>query len=80
MDIIDTVIERLPEAPDEKITWVVYNDDHVSKTVDLINEIKGAGYCEKYCNVVSRQSMGRLDAKSIYYDPRLLDHLGNGAN
>ena len=80
MVIVDIMIEKLPDEPEEPITWVVYNDDHVNQTRDLIDSIKGDGYCDKYCNVVSRQSIGRSDPKSIYYDPRLLDHIGNGAN
>lgn len=79
-DIIDILIERLPEAPDSKISYVVYNDDHVAKTKELIDSIKGDGYCDKYCNVVSRAALNADSHASVYYDPRLLDHLGNGAN
>lgn len=80
MDIVDIIVERLPDQPEEPVTWVVYNEDHVDKTRELINSIKGEDYCDKYCNVVSRQQLGSYDPKSIYYDPRLLDHIGNGAN
>jgi len=80
MDIVETVIERLPATPSEPITWVVYNDDHVAKTQELIDSIKGEGYTASYCNVVSRQSLNREAPGTIYYDPRLMDHIGNGAN
>lgn len=80
MEIVDVMIERLPDDPKEPITWVVYNDDHVNMTRDLIDSIKGESYCDKYCNVVSRQDIAKYDSKFIYYDPRLMDHLGNGAN
>lgn len=78
-EVFDWAVAKLPNEPTEKITWVVYNDDHIEKTKQLIDEIKGDGYCKKYCNVVSRTSANRED-RQVYYDPRLLNHIGNGAN
>ena len=79
-EILETIMKRLPDVPTETLKWVVYNEDQVSMTEQLIDSIKGEGYCEKYCSVISRQNLNRGDHGSIYYDPRLLDHIGNGAN
>ena len=78
--MVEDIIKRLPDVPTETLKWVVYNNDQVSMTTQLIDSIKGEGYCERYCDVISRQDLNRRDSGSIYYDPRLLDHIGNGAN
>lgn len=80
MELFDEMIARLPDAPEAPVTWVVYNDDHIDKTKEHIDSIKGEGYTAAHCNVVSRQSLNRETPGSIYYDPRLMDHIGNGAN
>jgi hypothetical protein len=79
-ELVENIVKRLPEAPSETLQWVVYNEDQVLMTEKLIDNIKGKGYCEKYCNVISRDKLNRGDPRSVYYDPRLLDLIGNGAN
>ncbi len=78
-EVFDLAVANLPDSPKEPIVWIVYNEDHVEKTKELIDNIKGMGYCEKYCEVLPRQSV-KKPTKPLYYDPRLLDHIGNGAN
>lgn len=78
-EVFDWAVSKLPDEPAEPITWVVYNDDHVKMTEQLIDDIKGKGYCKKYCNVISRTSAKNV-SRTVYYDPRLLNHIGNGAN
>ena len=78
-EVFDWAVAKLPDEPTEKITWVVYNDDHIEKTKELIENIKGKGYCIKYCDVISRTSSKEV-GRQVYYDPRLLSHIGNGAN
>jgi hypothetical protein len=79
-ELVENIIKRLPETPTKTLQWVVYNEDQVRMTEQLIDSIKGEGYCQKYCNVISRTKLNRGDPGSIYYDPGLLDHIGNGAN
>ncbi len=70
-------IERLPEDPDKKICWVVYNKDMIKFTENLIAEIRGKDYLKKHVKVVSIEKKQGAN-NSIYLDPMLLDHIGNG--
>ena len=70
-------IERLPEDPDKKIYWVVYNKDMIKYTEKLIAEIRGKDYLKKHVKVVSLEKKQGAN-NSIYLDPMLLDHIGNG--
>jgi len=70
-------IERLPENPDRKIYWVVYNKDMIKYTENLIAEIKGKDYLKQHVKVVSIEKKQGAN-NSIYLDPMLLDHIGNG--
>lgn len=70
-------IERLPENPDRKIYWVVYNKDMIKYTENLIAEIRGKDYLKQHVKVVSLEKKQGAN-NSIYLDPMLLDHIGNG--
>lgn len=70
-------IERLPENPDRKIHWVVYNKDMIKYTENLIAEIRGKDYLKNHVKVVSLEKKQGAN-NSIYLDPMLLDHIGNG--
>lgn len=70
-------IERLPENPDRKIYWVVYNKDMIKYTENLIAEIRGKDYLKQHVKVVSIEKKQGAN-NSIYLDPMLLDHIGNG--
>lgn len=71
-----TLISSLPDCPKRKILWIVYNEDMVDYTKALIEEIKGPDFM-KYIKVVPR-SRSSKESGSIYFDPLLYDHLGNG--
>ena len=70
-------INRLPENPDRKIYWVVYNKDMIKYTENLIAEIRGKDYLKQHVKVVSIEKKQGAN-NSIYLDPMLLDHIGNG--
>lgn len=69
-------ISSLPDCPKSNILWIVYNDDMVEYTRNMIEEIKGKDYM-KFVKVVSRLHSSR-EPGSVYFDPMLLDHIGNG--
>lgn len=70
------LINRLPENPNTKLTWVVYNDDMIEPAKILIAQLRGPDYV-KNVNVVSVGS--QIDKFSkVYLDPQLHNYLGNG--
>lgn len=69
-------ISRLPDCPKSSILWIVYNEDMVEYTNKMIEEIKGKDYM-KFIKVVSRDHSSK-EVGTVYFDPMLLDHLGNG--
>ena len=72
-------IKLLPKKPPKHIFWIVYNQDMVEYTSNLIAEIKGKEYRDKYVTVVAKGDNSRDRANgSVYFDPNLLDLLGNG--
>ena len=81
---MDNIYERqkrailsLPESMDGKpIVWIVYNNDMVKGTMMLIAELRGEEFLSKI-KVVSKMNSSRYNGR-IYFDPVLLDLLGNG--
>lgn len=72
-------IRSLPTNPDKQIYWIVYNEEMVTRTEDLIKEIRGKEYFDKYVTVVSKSNPSKERTTGIvYFDPSLLDLLGNG--
>jgi len=70
---------RLPRTPTKRIYWIVYNDDMIEYTKTMISDIKGKEYLDNYVTVVSKTDDSRERSKgAIYFDPGLLDLLGNG--
>lgn len=78
----DSVYARQRKAilglPDDgkPILWIVYNNDMVKGTIQLIEELRGE---EFLCNVkvVSRTNSSKYNGR-IHFDPTLMDLLGNG--
>lgn len=66
-------IMNLPEKP---VMFIVYNEDMVKGTEDMINELRGPEFM-KYVTVVAKGNTTRRDGP-IYFDPWLYDLLGNG--
>lgn len=76
---VHQAITNLPANPRKRIFWIVYNRDMIKYTEDMIVDIKGREYLEKYVTVVSKNDPSNDRTKgSIYFDPGLLDLLGNG--
>lgn len=69
-------ILSLPEDNDKPIIWIVYNNDMVKGTMRLIAELRGEEFLSKI-KVVSKMNSSRYNGR-IYFDPVLLDLLGNG--
>lgn len=71
-------ILSLPKNPTKHIYWVVYNRDMVDYTVDLIRELRGEDYLQ-YITVVAKGDPTKDRTKgSLYFDPTLMDLIGNG--
>jgi len=76
---VQRAINSLPDNPDKQIFWVVYNSDMVKYTEDLIASIKGSEYLNKYVTVVAKSDPTKDRTKgTLYFDPGLMDLLGNG--
>lgn len=74
------LINKLPENPEQLITWIVYNKDMIKSAETLISQIRG----EEYMNKVEVVSLGDEDVRknknplNVYLDPQLFNYLGNG--
>lgn len=77
-------IEKFPANPDGHIVYLVYNDDMIRATEDLICEIHGKQYFKDNVTVASVGGIlpDFLEAKRciLYFDPALHDYNGNGYN
>lgn len=69
-------IMRLPENPKKRIIWIVYNEEMVSWTENLIIKLRGSEYLKKVKVVPKSRSSKYIG--HIYFDPVLYDLLGNG--
>jgi hypothetical protein len=70
-------IRNLPNNPAKPILWIVYNEDMVEYTRNLISEIKGEDYME-HIKVVARTEAYK-ESGTVYFDPLLMDHISNGS-
>lgn len=76
---VERAINNLPECPSKRIFWIVYNQDMIEYTRKMIEEIRGKEYLDNYVTVVAKSDPTRdRTTGSIYFDPGLLDLLGNG--
>jgi hypothetical protein len=79
MGKLEYAIKRLPESPAKRIFWIVYNQDMIEYTSNLIADIRGQEYLNKYVTVVAKGDPSKDRANgSVFFDPHLLDLLGNG--
>lgn len=73
-------INSLPDNPVKKIYWIVYNEDMVKYTQDLIIQVKGEEYFHKYVRVVPKGDSSKRRSKgTVYFDPNLMDLISNGS-
>lgn len=71
-------IRCLPDDPKKHIYWIVYNKDMVKYTETLIEQIRGKEYMTNI-TVVSKNDLSKdRTTGSIYFDPNLMDLIGNG--
>lgn len=74
-----SAICRLPDNPTKHIYWVVYNHDMIQYTEDMIASVKGPDYLEKHVTVVAKSDPSKERSQGLlYFDPGLMDLLGNG--
>ena len=73
-------VDAILRLPEEDITWVVYNANLVPTATRLIIELRGVDYFSKYVRVASRDidDIESCGAATVYYDPKMFEHLGNG--
>lgn len=76
---VHNAIERLPQNPDRHIYWIVYNQDMVKYTEDMIAEVKGREYLNQHVTVVAKTDPSKeRTTGTVYFDPGLMDLLSNG--
>ena len=79
MGKLERAVQGLPKNPAKHIYWIVYNQDMIEYTKSIVAKIKGQDYLDKYVTVVAKgdSTKDRVNG-SVYFDPNLLDLLGNG--
>lgn len=70
------LINKLPDFPNGKIIWVVYNEYMVDQAKDLIRDLKGSDYMKNV--LVVSKSLAYKHKGHIYFDPNLYEMLSNG--
>lgn len=79
LDKVKQAIYKLPDAPQKRIYWIVYNEDMVKYTEGLIAELRGQEYLDTFVRVVPKNDNSKRRAKgTVYFDPGLYDLIGNG--
>lgn len=74
----ENAIKCLPDNPKKHIYWIVYNQDMVKYTEAMIERIRGIEYMSNI-TVVSKSDPSKERTKgSVYFDPTLMDIIGNG--
>lgn len=74
-----TAIKALPKNPIKHIFWIVYNTDMIKTTEDTIRSVWGSGYLKEHVSVVAKSDPSKDRSNGIvYFDPLLMDLLGNG--
>ncbi len=63
--------------PNEELTWVVYNANMISKTMELIINLRGIKFYDDYVLVLSRECGNGARGK-LYFDPNIFNLMGNG--
>ena len=75
----EAAIQGLPDNPSKHIYWIVYNQDMVSFMTKRIKEVKGDAYM-KHVTVVAKGDPSKDRTNGlIYFDPSLMDLIGNGS-
>lgn len=76
----EAAIRNLPESPDKHIYWIVYNKDMIKYVEDLIKDIRGKEYLSNITVVAKSDPSKERTKGSVYFDPTLMDLIGNGGN
>jgi len=76
----EVAIRNLPESPDKHIFWIVYNRDMIKYVEDLIKDIRGKEYLSNITVVAKSDPCKDRTSGSVYFDPTLMDLIGNGGN
>lgn len=74
----EAAIRCLPDDPAKHIYWIVYNTDMIKYTEALIEQIKGREYMQNVTVVSKSDPSKERTTGSVYFDPTLMDLLGNG--
>lgn len=75
---LQAAIARLPDSPTKHMVWIVYHDDFVEYTQNLIKLIKGEKYLDNI-TVTPRSSSSKYTG-TVLFDPMFFDHTSNGSN
>ena len=74
----ESAIRRLPDNPNKHIYWIVYNRDMIKYTEALIEQIKGKEYMSNITVVCKTDNSTERSKGHVYFDPTLMDLIGNG--
>lgn len=73
------MISALPANPSKHIYWIVYSEDMVRYAEEQIKLVRGEDYFNRHVTVVAKNDPSKeRTTGTLYFDPRLLDLLGNG--
>lgn len=75
----EKAIMGLPEHPSKHIYWIVYNRDMIAHVNSLIEQLRGKEYCSNVTVVAKGDPSKERTTGSVYFDPTLMDLLGNGS-
>lgn len=78
MGKLEASIRILPDNPSKHIYWIVYNSDMIDMAVEAIKRVKGEAYLEHVTVVARSAPVKQRDNGYVYFDPYLLDLIGNG--
>lgn len=74
----EAAIKCLPDNPNKHIYWIVYNEDMVKYTESLIEKIRGSDYMNNITVVAKNDPSKDRTTGTVYFDPTLMDLMGNG--
>lgn len=78
MDKQEQAIMGLPSNPSKHIYWIVYNQDMVWYTAKLIQKLRGPEFSKHVTVVAKGDPSKKRTTGHVYFDPTLMDLLGNG--
>ena len=78
MGKVESTIRSLPDHPTKHIYWIVYSRDMIDYMTRQIEDIRGTDYMAHITVVAKGDPSKERTNGLIYFDPTLMDLIGNG--